>query len=218
MRSYRFIFYNCCAVLTLLCARCEARVVNVLAIEYPPFTTSQEPSNGIAFELLEKVTLNDSVKWRAIYAPPGRAAAIISSGEWCASFYPVNNTIESHSVVLSKSNVRIGLVRLAKEDTFSWQSLDELSDKSVALLRAKEDSLFAQQFVNAGMHIIFVEDIHTGLRLVKRNRVDFALSDNLSFSRQNDGTLQFSNSFLVVTPITLYVNPACDIMDVFDKQ
>jgi hypothetical protein len=53
------------------------------------------------------------------------------------------------------------------------------------------------------------------LRFVKSRRVDYALSDNLSFAQQNDDALQFSKSALVVTPVTLYLNPACNIMDLF---
>ena len=194
----------------------RAKTIDVLAIEYPPFTTSKESSDGIAFELLRKAALSDDITWRAVYAPPGRAAAIIRSGEWCASFYPVVESIKSQSIVLSKSKVSIGLVRLAEENTFSWQSLHELAGRSVALLRTKEDSAFAQQFTDAGFDVVFVENIVTGIRLVKMRRVDYSLSDNLSFAQQNDEELQFSKSSLVVTPVTLYLNPNCNFTRFFN--
>lgn len=201
--------------LLLLPITSRAKTIDVLAIEYPPFTTSEESNNGIAFELLRKAALSDDITWRPVYAPPGRAAAIIRSGDWCASFYPADKSIKSQSIVLSKSEVSVGLVRLAKENTFIWQSLDELTGKSVALLRTKEDSAFSQQFTDVGLRVVFVEDIDTGMRLVKSGRVDYALSDNLSFAQQNDDALQFSKSALVVTPVTLYLNPACNIVELF---
>ena len=194
----------------------QAKTVDVLAIEYPPFMTSEEPNNGIAFELLEKAAFSDAITWRALFVPPARAAAIIRSGEWCASFYPAVEGIESQSIVLSKSKISVGLVRLAEKSTFVWQSLNDLAGESVALLRTKEDAAFAQQFTDAGFRIVFVEDIETGIRLVKSNRVDYALSDNMSFAQLNDDALQFSKSALVVTPVTLYLNPVCDIFGPLD--
>ncbi len=216
MRLIRSAFYFGLSILFLVFARCEAKVIDVLAVEYPPFTTSQVASNGIAFELLEKAALSDSVEWRAVYAPPGRAAEMIKAGEWCASFYPVEEDIESRSITLSQSEVSIGLVRQTQSTPFKWNDLSELKNKSVALLRTREGSTFAQQFSDAGLDVVFIENIETGLKLVKRSRVDFTLSDNIFYVQQNDRDLQFSKTTILTTPITLFINPECSVMDEFD--
>jgi polar amino acid transport system substrate-binding protein len=216
MRLFRFIVGCCIVISVMLSARCEAKVIDVLAIEYPPFTTSQVASNGIAFELLAKAALSNTVEWHAVYAPPGRAAEMIKAGEWCASFYPVEADIESHSITLSQSEVSIGLVRQTQSTPFIWNDLSELKGKSVALLRTREGSTFAQQFSDAGLDVVFIENIETGLKLVKRSRVDFTLSDNISYVQQNDRDLQFSKTTILTTPITLFINPECGVMDEFD--
>lgn len=216
MHLFRYVVGCCVIVFVTLSMRSEAKVYNVLAIEYPPFTTSQVRSNGIAFELLEKAALGDTIEWRAVYAPPRRAAEMIVSGEWCASFYPVDKSIQSRSITLSKSEVSIGLVRQAQPVPFTWTGLSELKGKSVALLRTRENSVFVSQFIDAGLDVIFVENIETGIKMVKKSRVDFSLSDNLSFAQKNDQALQFSRNTLLVTPITLFINPNCDVISVLD--
>ncbi len=86
----------------------------------------------------------------------------------------------------------------------------------MSTLSDQDHSAFAQQFTDAGFDVVFVENILTGIRLVKMGRVDYSLSDNLSFAQQNDEELQFSKSSLVVTPVTLYLNPNCNFTRFFN--
>lgn len=86
------------------------------------------------------------------------------------------------------------------------------------MLRTRENSVFVSQFIDAGLDVIFVENIETGIKMVKKSRVDFSLSDNLSFAQKNDQALQFSRNTLLVTPITLFINPNCDVISVLDAE
>jgi polar amino acid transport system substrate-binding protein len=112
--------------------------------------------------------------------------------------------------------VSIGLVRQTQSTPFKWNDLSELKGNSVALLRTREGSTFAQQFSDAGLDVVFIENIETGLKLAKRSRVDFTLSDNISYVQQNDRDLHFSKTTVLTTPITLFINPDGGVMDEFD--
>lgn len=205
-------------VLTLLVSALplRAKTVDVIAIEYPPFTSSETEGNGVAFELLEKVLGEEGIVWRAAYAPPARAASIIAKGDWCASFYPVAEELDSISVVLSNSEVTIGLVRkkgLTHEKVnspFKWKTLASLAGSSVALLRTRQNSSFVQQFFDAGIEVRFVESKEIGIKYVEEGFVDYAISDNISFSQLNKENLEFSQSSILTTPVTLFMNPGCD--------
>lgn len=213
-RNVALIFF----ALTLLVSALPlcAKTVDVIAIEYPPFTSSEIEGNGVAFELLEKVLGEEGIVWRATYAPPARAASIIAKGDWCASFYPVAEEFDSVSVVLSKSEVTIGLVRKKRlthekaNSPFKWKTLGSLAGSSVALLRTRQNSPFAQQFFDAGIEVLFVESKEIGIKYVEEGFVDYAISDNISFSQQNNSNLEFSQSSVLTTPVTLFMNPACD--------
>ena len=188
----------------------DAKTVDVLAVEYPPFTSSESKANGIAFELLEKVLGQKGIKWRATYAPPARVASIIEKGDWCASFYPIIDEFDSVRVVLSKSKVTIGLVRKKEDSVFKWEALESLAGSSVALLRTRNNSSFSQQFFDAGLEVLFVENTEIGIKYVEKGFADYAMSDNLSFAQLNKESLEFSRTSIFTTPITLFVNPECD--------
>ncbi|GGO64693.1 hypothetical protein [Bowmanella pacifica] len=192
----------------------QHQTFEVLAVEYPPFTTPAHPKGGLAFELLENA--NQDVTWKPLFVPPRRAYAIIDSGHWCASFYPSHKPQTHISIELSDQPIKIGLVRQKQPGKFSWADLNEFTGKSVALLRTKDSSAFVQQFQQAGLRPVFVESVQAGLQMVLLNRVDMAMLDDTSFaalSQSDKAKLQISAKWLLETPITLYVNRAC--LDVF---
>ena len=206
--NFSLIFLAC--FLLLRTRPIGAKTVDVLALEYPPFTSSESKGNGIAFELLEKTLGQKGIKWRPTYAPPARAASIIEKGDWCASFYPIIDEFDSVRVVLSKSKVIIGLVRKQEDSIFQWDGLESLAGHSIALLRTRKRSPFSQQFLDAGLEVLFVDNMEMGLKYVEEGFVDYAISDNLSFAQLNKENLEFSHTSILTTPITLFVNPACD--------
>ncbi|WP_421133319.1 hypothetical protein [Alteromonas sp. A079] len=189
-----------------------ARGIAVLAVDYPPFTSPSSANNGVAFTLLQQRTKNANVHWKPTFAPPARILQLIKEGKWCASFYPVNDNIESEKIELSKSMVTIGLVRTSSlTSSFEWEALSELSGHSVALLRTSHESDFYNQFLDAGLEIVEVESVQAGIDMVLRSRVDFSVADNISVELNQYPTLQFSRTPLLSTTIALFTNPNCDI-------
>lgn len=188
--------------------------VNVIAIEYPPFTTSSHPKGGIAFELLNDLTSNKKIKWKPLFLPPNRAYKILESGDWCASFYPISGQNKFTKYKLGKASIKLGLVRLSKPTPFIWSSLDELKGNVVVLLRTDSKSKFSIKFKNSGMNIVYVETIQAAIKMVLAQRVDIAMIDNISYSNlksTDKKQLQLSKSFLHETKISIFINDSCDI-------
>ena len=192
----------------------QTTTIDVVAVEYPPFTTLLDRNGGIAFQLLHEHAISDHIKWRPYFLPPARAAATIETKDWCASFFPPVEKSTSSALVLSESEVHIGLIRAKQQQPFTWKSLNDLAGKTVALLRNNDISNFHNQFTQAGLSIIHVESIEAGMQMVLRGRAEFAMSDNITFNaleKYHRAKVQFSENYLVSTPITLYINNNCDL-------
>ncbi|QOL26332.1 transporter substrate-binding domain-containing protein [Thalassotalea sp. LPB0316] len=190
----------------------ETFSLEVVAVEYPPFTTLNNKSGGIAFELLESRLANSHVTASPLFLPPARAARYLSEGPWCASFYPIRNTNDYKSFALSQEKVKIGLVRLKQQGDFAWTALEQLKGQTVALLRTSDNSTFLQEFENAGIEVAFAESPQAIVMMVLLSRVDLGLADSWSFESleaENKAKLQFSTTSLFETPITLHVHDRC---------
>ena len=205
MKSRIWWFYGLLSVPAL-----AQPAIDVIAVDYPPFTSPSVQENGIAFQLLQSQF--PDARFKPLFVPPKRAYSMVAHEPWCASFYPVR-TANAKTVVLSTHEIEIGLIRLHEETEFYWQNLTSFAGQRVALLRTSDTSSFAHQFTDAGIQIQFVETIEQGLQMVLHRRVHFALYDNYSFAQLEDATkhrLQFSSSSLFKTPITLYLNRDCE--------
>ncbi len=192
----------------------DVKTVDVIAIEYPPFTTINQSNGGIAFELLNKVKLTGNLKWKPIFLPPKRAFKKIESGDWCASFYPAFGNNEFTQYQLSDEVIKIGLLRRSQAKPFAWSSLDELSGMSVVLLRTGTNSYFENRFIRAGLEIVYVETINAAVQMVLLQRVDTAIIDNVSYNNleaKNREQIQISQSFLIETKINISINTNCGI-------
>lgn len=201
-------------IMSPLFASTSDNIVNVIAVEYPPFTTINYPEGGVAFELLNDLSSNKKIKWKPFFLPPKRAYKTIESGDWCASFYPIFGENEFKKYELGKDTIKIGLVRLSKPSPFTWSALDDLKGSRVALLRTDSNSKFSKKFQNSGMDIVYVETIQAAIKMVLHQRVDIAMIDNISYSKLNPTQkkqLQLSNNSVFETKISLYVNNNCDI-------
>ena len=185
---------------------------DVLAVEYPPFTTINKNNYGLSFELLAEAFPEQ--KFTPEFLPPKRALKRISNGDWCLSFYPATHISTFEIIQLSVNKVKIGLIKKRDIGDFTWESLEEMSGASVALLRSSSISVFVEQFTNANLKIIYVESIKQGMELVKKQRVKFSIFDNYNYeslSKSDKEHLQFSDTYLIEIPIVLFVNPDCDI-------
>lgn len=184
--------------------------LDVLAVEYPPFTTHTVADGGLAFQILRQAF--PDYRFKPEFVPPKRAYSMMQQGDWCYSFYPSPEGIQSHKIVLSNYQIIIGFIRLQQESPFGWQQLAELNGLRVALLRSGENSPFALQFKQAGLQITYTETIQQSLDLLLRKRVDLAMYDDYNFKKLPSETrsqLQFSDNHFVKTPVTLFINPSC---------
>lgn len=192
-----------------LCEQVNAK--DVIAVEYPPFTTAQEDKGGLAFSILLQAFPKAGFVPEIL--PPKRALAQLSNGLWCYSFYPPPKGVSTNKITLTTNEVVIGLVRIKQVEAFKWLSLSVFNGLTVAILRSDESSEFSRQFTEAGLNIVYVETVSQGLNLVRLKRADFSLYDNYNYSLLPDAiksSLQFSEVALLNTPITLFVNPECD--------
>lgn len=191
-----------------------AKTIEVIAVEYYPFTTNTMPTGGIAFELLNELSVNEKYRWKPKFLPPKRAYYKVESGDWCASFYPPHGE-KNHTIYsLGKDVVNIGLIRLAKTSPFDWSSLSEFNGKSLAMLRTGPDSDYLKLLQKSGVEIVFVETIERAIMMVLLNRVDMAMIDNISYTNitlEHKQKLQFSNTFLDSMNLRLFVNKECNL-------
>lgn len=191
--------------------------VDVIAIDYPPYTTASLSDNGIAFSLLNKYAQsNFLVAVSPLFLPPARALRLIKEGNWCVSFYPPDKENDlSRFVPLSENIVQMGFYRLKKKEDFYWGSLKELSGKTVALLRANKVGEMHQSFINSGLVLVYVESIAQGLQMVLKGRVDYAFGDNLALLGNNliknqRAQLQFSLSTVYEAQVGFFYNTQCE--------
>lgn len=185
-------------------------VFEVLAVEYPPFTSQHLTDGGIAFQILRQAY--PEYRFKPHIVPPKRAYQMIQNGQWCMSFYPSNEGVASHKITLSKQYIVIGLIRMQQPTPFQWQQLAELSGSRVALLRSGDSSPFSNKFNQAGLIITYTETIQQAVDLLLRQRVDLAMYDDYNFNQLPTvlrEQLQFSETSLLQTPVTLFTNPNC---------
>ena len=184
---------------------------DVLAVEYPPFTTSKMADGGLAFQVLRQAF--PDYRFKPMFVPPKRAYTMMQQGHWCLSFYPSPAGMPSNKIVLSEHQIVIGVIRLRQDSPLKWQQLSEFSGLRVALLRSGDNSPFATQFTQAGLQITYTETTQQSLDLLLRKRVDLAMYDDYNFNKLPTKTrdlLQFSDNHLLQTPVTLFTNPSCN--------
>ena len=191
--------------------------IDVIAVNYPPYTSPDAADYGSSFSLLTQYAQSHfRVSLTPMFLPPARANRIIKDGHWCLSFYPPSSDNKlSQFVPLSDDIVSIGFYRLKEQDRFHWSKLEELSGKMITLLRANKVGKMHQRFIDAGIQLVYVESVEQGLQLVLKKRVDYAFGDNLalsetSFSDDEKGRLQFSESSFYSTKIGFFYNSECE--------
>ncbi|MCW3172433.1 transporter substrate-binding domain-containing protein [Shewanella subflava] len=187
----------------------------VIAVEYPPFTTMGEPEHGINFVLLDKLmTKYDIHKPIPLFLPPARAQLQVQSGKWCLSFFPPPKYLLSTFLPLSDQKVILGLFRRTESSNFDWQHLSELKGKKLALMRYKHEGPFQKQFIDAGIEIIQVESLAQGFKMLQYNRIDLVFSNQFpDFFKQLPESerelFQFSKTSILETNVGVYINNNC---------
>jgi len=190
--------------------------IDVITIEYPPFTSNYINGYGINFELLDTyATHNFRTTFQPLFVPPARAQKLMRTNDWCISFYPPKpNDKNAKFQPLSDEVIKLGLYRLKSHTPFTWQSLSELNGKSVALLRPSKEGPIHQQLIDANMKLVFVETVEQGLSMLIHKRVDYAFGDNTAIDqttigKDNKNKLQFSQSSLLEAQVGFFYNIRC---------
>jgi len=194
----------------------QENTVEVIAVEYPPFTTLDSDDDGLAFKLLRRKNAEQGFTWQPLFLPPGRAIRVINSDQWCASFYPPTSTLDYSTYILDKNPIQIGLVRKKQVAEFSWQSFDDIKQFKVGLLRSDKNSIFIKSFTDAGIDVFFLESVDIGVKMVLADRLDYAILDNRTFdalSSETKNKLQLSTTHLLETQISIYINNKCTVIN-----
>ncbi|GAA0781656.1 hypothetical protein [Shewanella aestuarii] len=187
----------------------------VIAVEYPPFTTMGDPEHGINFVLLDELMVrHDIQKLTPIFLPPARAQLQVQSGKWCLSFFPPPEYIPSTFLALSDQKVILGLFRRTESSVFSWQHLSELKGKKLAIMRYKREGAFHKQFIDAGIEIVQVESLVQGFKMLQYNRIDLVFSNQFpDFIKQLPESdriqFQFSKTSILEVNVGVYINDKC---------
>jgi len=149
--------------------------MEVIAVEYPPFLTSQSKDFGANFILLKQYAeTHFKVDYEPYFIPPGRAQFMIAQGEWCLSFYPPREqNKKAKFVLLSPESVKLGLYRLAQNNELNYTSLSELHG-SVAILRSNVLGHIPKKLENSGLELVHLEKIEQGIQVLLAGRVDYA--------------------------------------------
>ncbi len=191
--------------------------VQVIAIEYPPFTTVERPDRGLGFALLNARLGASPFQISAEFLPPARAQRHMLHGHWCASFYPpAPSDTDALELRLDAEPVRLGLYRLRQSAPFRWSGLEELKGRRVAMLRANTRTAGpGAQMLEAGLILVDVETPGQGLQLLLRGRVDYSFGDSFSGRELmqalalDPARVQFSDSDFGTVPIGLWLNRLC---------
>lgn len=189
--------------------------VDVIAVEFPPFTGMHEPEYGLSFKKLN-VYLHQHYQLRANanFLPPARAQKVVKTDDWCLSFYPPKNKEAFEFIPLSDKKVKLGLYRRAESSPFTWENLSDLSGKSVAILHYRQPGQLQFMLIDAGLKIVPVESNTQGLKMLERGRVDlvFSTEDNPYIDSLPDDKkqfYQFSEKAVLETEMGVFMNPKC---------
>lgn len=193
-----------------------AKEIDILAVEYPPYTTQNEDDLGISFRILDEYLHGRAeIQINPLFLPPARLQTLIARGQWCASFYPA--PVENENVVflaLKPEPLKIGLYHRFNDPLINWTSLEQLKGYKVALLRSDTNTKFIQKIVQNGVKPVFVDTVEQGIRMLESERVDAAIGDELLknhmetlFNRSLD--IKLSKTEIVTAKIGIFLNTEC---------
>ncbi|MFD2167588.1 hypothetical protein ACFSJY_15160 [Thalassotalea euphylliae] len=194
----------------------SADTIYVMAIDYPPFVSESSPNYGFTYALLEEhAKQHFQVSIKPLFVPPGRAQAMINAGDWCLSFYPpIGREQDAEFIPLLEKKVAIKLHRLKQDTPFTWQTLSELSGKSVAVLRAQKEGPLAMKYHQANLDVVPVESIKQGLEMMVKGRVDYWAAadiavDSLTAEDNNRASIQSSIPALQTFDVGVFYHKKC---------
>lgn len=153
------------------------RHLPVVAIEYPPFVSQELPGSGVSFVLLNRLLAPHGWYAEGDFLPPARAAQRVQEADsWVLSFFPAPSRPDVTVVKLGEADIRYSLFRRREKAPFRWQSLNELQGRSVVMHRQSADSADAHAFREAGMEVVFVNELEQAVQMVLSGRADYLLA------------------------------------------
>ncbi|MEZ9231749.1 hypothetical protein AB4259_11790 [Vibrio amylolyticus] len=191
--------------------------VDVLAIEFPPYTTASMQDQGIAFDKLRSHPAMSEIDINPQFSPPTRLGKRLLMGDWCLSFYPPRdkNNPTLKKWVLSNEDIPLGFYRLNQQSAFQWDDLSELEGLSVALLVSYSKKGLSGVLHDSGLDVLEVNSLAQGFDLLLKSRVDLVFADRYSGEfiaveheyRLED--LEFSTSSIAIEQFHVWVNLQC---------
>jgi len=213
------IFYGKFSAASELASK-ETIKVLILSGEFPPYSTRKIKNGGLMFDALlaytKKHQLPVNYDFAPYVVPTARAERIMGSGEWCISMHTMQGKKNLPYIMLDMPHVALGLYRLAESTPFDWQSINELSGKSISVLRVSDEQPVMKRLTQAGAQLVSVDSLMQSYQMVMIGRVNYSLGDSLSYQyyRENgliDGpALQFSEKMLARFPLPVWLNPECE--------
>ena len=212
--AFHFVAFSTTLLIAFACnAVTEKPSLSVLAVEYPPFTTSNVTDRGINFRLFSKA-VGHRFTIKPVFVPPARAEQVLRSSPWCVSFYPPKGMDDSVTFIpLSEQRVELAFYRAASSSE-RVSSLHQLANERIAVLRVKELGPFHQPLLDVGAELLMVESIAQGLELLTFGRVDSILADDdgvkSALSRMQDQpVLERSKLVYFETMVGAHLNKQC---------
>ena len=205
----------------LHCDRCFAdspdirnAPLDVVAMEYPPYTSAHMPGQGLTFIALRKQLQHSGWRINPVFLPPARAVRqLFNDRDWLLSIYaPDRQTSDVDVIPLPGARFAYSLFRRRAASDFRWQSLKDLSGHSLTMTRALNDSDEVRRYRQAGLTVLFVDNIRQGLQMLLSGRTDFLLTTRETghYYLQQLGVdadqVQFADTVIQWFPYTVYLN------------
>lgn len=199
-----------------VCQPAHATVLEVIAVEYPPYTTPTRPDDGLVFRELRIWVAERNLPYtiRARFLPPARAQHAVDAGDWCIALYPPAASTPHVSHRIGDASIAIGLVRKNQKGPFTWSSAAEFRGKRIALLRSITLSDYWLPFERAGAEFVFVESMEQALGMLAKDRVDFSVADQAGLDQfkakyPEAETLELSEKSIQEYPLSIFLSNRC---------
>lgn len=205
-------------------AESSKEAVEVIAIEYPPYTSEYTEGFGLAFQVLNRALSRipggrSDIVIQPYFLPPARANFRVMQGRWSASFYPPLEVDPGyHWLRLGSEIVELGLFRIRPRSSTesrvaSWPELSQLTGRVAVGRQAASATLGLKSALrHTKMELVQVDSLEQGFQLLAKGRVDFVFSEKLAGyliaesligERQE---LDFTDKPVFTTNIGLWVN------------
>ena len=227
LRRLRFVLFSAAFLFCTERISAQEKVpasIDIIAIEYPPYTSPHLPENGIAFQALTHALKRfpgerNELRIQPQFLPPGRASFYVSRGQWSASFYPPKQVEPGYDwIKLDGKLVELGLFRLRytadpAENAADWPELAAMTGKVAIGRQANPGGRGLQSVLkDSQLEFVQVDSPEQGFQLLAKGRVDYVFSEKVAgfYIAQGLSTdevvLEFSQKPMFTTYIGLWVN------------